>query len=52
MVERHKGELADALPEVDLFLGASETDRLVEELAARGIVDTESLMLDHPGVRR
>lgn len=51
MVERHKGELADALPEVDLFLGASETDRLVEELAARGIVDTESLMLDHPGVR-
>src|SRR5690242_9655595 len=34
MVERHKGELADALPEVDLFLGASETDRLVEELAA------------------
>jgi ribosomal protein S12 methylthiotransferase len=50
MVERHKGELAEALPEVDLFLGASETDRLIEELASRGIVDTDAL-LEHPGVR-
>ena len=37
MVERHKAELADALPEVDLFLGASEMDRLVPELAERGL---------------
>ena len=29
MVERHKAELAGALPEVDLFLGASEGDRLI-----------------------
>ncbi|MDQ2889069.1 MAG: 30S ribosomal protein S12 methylthiotransferase RimO [Gemmatimonadota bacterium] len=50
MVERHKGELRDALPEVDLFLGASETDRLVEELAARGALSGERL-LEHPGVR-
>jgi ribosomal protein S12 methylthiotransferase len=27
MVQRHKDELVDALPEVDLFLGASEMDR-------------------------
>ncbi len=50
MVERHKGELQDALPEVDLFLGASETDRLVEELASRGVLSGERL-LEHPGVR-
>ncbi|MDQ6737644.1 MAG: 30S ribosomal protein S12 methylthiotransferase RimO [Gemmatimonadota bacterium] len=50
MVERHKGELVDALPEVDLFLGASETDRLVEELASRGVLSGERL-LEHPGVR-
>ena len=50
MVERHKSELADALPEVDLFLGASETDRLIEELSERGVLPSESL-LEHPGVR-
>ncbi len=50
MVERHKGELAEALPEVDLFLGASETDRLIEELHGRGIIGEEDL-LAHPGVR-
>ncbi|MBW7934230.1 MAG: 30S ribosomal protein S12 methylthiotransferase RimO [Gemmatimonadaceae bacterium] len=49
MVERHKAEMQQALPEVDLFLGASETDRLVAELHARGLVgDPETL---HPGVR-
>jgi ribosomal protein S12 methylthiotransferase len=50
MVERHKGELQEALPEVDLFLGASETDRLIEELAGRGILSGDP-MLEHPGVR-
>ena len=50
MVERHKGELQEALPEVDLFLGASETDRLMEELASRGILAGDP-MLQHPGVR-
>src|SRR5690606_37543104 len=28
MVQRHKAELQEALPEVDLFLGASEVDGL------------------------
>ncbi len=49
MVERHKAEMQAALPEVDLFLGASETDRLTAELHARGLIgDPETL---HPGVR-
>ena len=34
MVQRHKDELVDALPEVDLFLGSSEMDRL--DSRARG----------------
>lgn len=49
MVERHKAEMQAALPEVDLFLGASETDRLAAELYARGLIgEPDSL---HPGVR-
>jgi ribosomal protein S12 methylthiotransferase len=50
MVERHKNELAEALPEVDLFLGASETETLVGALARRGLLDQDP-MLRHPGVR-
>ena len=49
MVERHKSELADALPEVDLFLGASEMDRLVPELIERGFIDSAPAV--HPGLR-
>jgi ribosomal protein S12 methylthiotransferase len=49
MVERHKAELQAALPEVDLFLGASEMDRLVPELVERGLIG--SAPSAHPGVR-
>ncbi len=49
MIERHKGELQEALPEVDCFLGTSETDRLVPELIERGLIGGE--ILEHPGVR-
>ena len=49
MVERHRAELEAALPEVDLFLGASEMDRLVPELVDRGLLD--SAPVAHPGVR-
>ena len=50
MIERHKQELVDALPEVDVFLGSSEMQRLVPELNERGLLGpaTEEL---HPGVR-
>lgn len=49
MVQRHKGELEEALPEVDLFLGSSEMDRLLPELEARGLIDDVPAV--HPGVR-
>jgi len=51
MVERHKAELLDALPEVDLFLGSSESGSLVQELAERGIGVSDPVAL-HPGVRQ
>ncbi len=49
MVERHKGELLEALPEVDLFLGASETDQLIPALQARGLIGDAPVL--HPGDR-
>ena len=49
MVQRHKGELEAALPEVDLFLGSSEMDRLLPELEARGLISDQPAL--HPGVR-
>jgi ribosomal protein S12 methylthiotransferase len=48
-VQRHKDELTNALPEVDLFLGSAETDRLIPELADRGLLGDP--LVDHPGVR-
>lgn len=50
MVERHANELRESLPEVDLFLGTRETDRLITEVAARGLLD-DAPALVHPGVR-
>ena len=50
MVQRYEQELRDALPEVDLFLGASQVDRLVPELAARGLLTPER-SAPHPGER-
>ena len=49
LIQRHKDELAEALPEVDLFLGAAESDRLIPELAERGLLGDP--LGDHPGVR-
>ena len=49
MVQRHKEELSAALPEVDLFLGAGEAERLVPEMVARGWLDAEAY--EHPGAR-
>jgi ribosomal protein S12 methylthiotransferase len=50
MIERHKPELIEALPEVDVFLGSSESGRLAQELAERGVIGAKSETL-HPGVR-
>jgi ribosomal protein S12 methylthiotransferase len=49
MVQRHRAELAESLPEVDLFLGSSEVDRLIPELHRRGLIDDAPVL--HPGVR-
>ena len=49
MVERHKDELVEALPEIDLFLGASETEQLVPLLQARGLIGDPVTV--HPGQR-
>ncbi len=50
MVERHKAELAEALPEVDLFLGASESEQLIPRLHERGLIGDP--VTQHPGVRQ
>jgi ribosomal protein S12 methylthiotransferase len=49
MVQRHEAELREALPEVDLFLGAAEVDRLIPELEAMGLIDDRPVV--HPGIR-
>ena len=49
MVQRHKAELVAELPEVDLFLGASEMDRLIPALEERGVLGDPTV--EHPGVR-
>jgi ribosomal protein S12 methylthiotransferase len=49
MVQRHESELRDALPEVDLFLGSADVDRLIPELEAMGLID--GAPVPHPGVR-
>ena len=49
MVQRHKDELLDAIPEVDLFLGTTDVDRLIPELQDRGLIDPAPSL--HPGDR-
>jgi ribosomal protein S12 methylthiotransferase len=49
MIERHKEELVESIPEVDLFLGSSEMQKLVPELNDRGLLGEASE--SHPGVR-
>lgn len=48
LVERHREELAASLPEVDLFLGLRDLDRLVPELQQRGLLGEHRR---HPGDR-
>lgn len=52
MVERYREEMAESLPEVDLFLGLRDLDRLVPELRERGLLgDPASPRIAHPGER-
>jgi ribosomal protein S12 methylthiotransferase len=50
MVERHEDELRDAIPEVDLFLGTRDADRLIAEVQDRGLLKYAPALV-HPGVR-
>jgi ribosomal protein S12 methylthiotransferase len=49
MVQRHKDELIEAIPEIDLFLGTTDVDRLIPELQQRGLIDPAPMI--HPGER-
>jgi len=49
MVQRHKDELAEAIPEVDLFLGTTDVDQLIPQLQQRGLIDAAPML--HPGER-
>ncbi|MCC7323455.1 MAG: hypothetical protein IT358_06485, partial [Gemmatimonadaceae bacterium] len=44
MITRHKAELEESLPEVDLFLSTAESDRLIPELESRGLLDDAPLL--------
>lgn len=50
MVERHVDELREAIPEVDLFLGTRDADRLISEVQERGLLKYAPALV-HPGVR-
>src|SRR3989454_5896866 len=50
LVQRYKKELAEEIPEVDLFLGFSDLHHLVPQLAERGLIDDP--VARHPGVRK
>jgi len=50
MVERYREELEEALPEVDLYLGLRDLDRLIPELEARGHLEGSARTV-HPGER-
>lgn len=49
MVQRHEAELREAIPEVDLLLGAAECDQLVPRLIDQGLLGPSEAL--HPGTR-
>jgi ribosomal protein S12 methylthiotransferase len=49
LIEQYRDELEPALPEVDLFVGLRDLDRLVPELERLGLLDPEAA--PHPGER-
>lgn len=44
MVQRYKEEMAQEIPEVDLFLGLTELDGLIPELRERGLLPPEEIV--------
>ena len=43
LVQRYRDELTAEMPEVDLFLGLTDADRLVPELRRRGLLDERDI---------
>ncbi len=50
LVEQYRDELEPSLPEIDLFIGLRDVDRLIPELQDRGLLGPR--LEDHPGVRQ
>ena len=48
LVQRYKPELEQEMPEIDLFLGLTESDRLVSELVDRGVLDSDTPIMERP----
>jgi ribosomal protein S12 methylthiotransferase len=42
LVQRYRSELVEEMPEIDLFLGLTDADRLVPTLAERGLIDADA----------
>jgi len=50
LVEQYRDELEPSLPEVDLFIGLRDVERLIPELQDRGLLGPR--LEDHPGMRQ
>ena len=48
LVQRYQADLAREIPEVDLFLGLTEVERLVPELRSRGLIDERATNMAVP----
>jgi ribosomal protein S12 methylthiotransferase len=48
LVQRYRPELEREMPEVDLFLGLTDADQLVPELARRGLVEMDGPVMERP----
>lgn len=51
LVQRYGDELRREIPEVDLFVGLTEIERLVPELRARGLLPAEPPTMERPLLR-
>lgn len=49
LVEQYRAELEPSLPEIDLFVGLRDVERLIPALQDRGLLGSK--LEDHPGVR-
>jgi hypothetical protein len=48
LVQRYQADLEKEIPEVDLFLGLTEVERLVPELRSRGLIDERAANMAVP----